>query len=402
MASVASDTRRPGTDVEPGFERVREVFKSNFHERNELGAACAAYHQGEKVVDLWGGYRDIARTHPWEEETLVLVFSTTKGIAATAMARAHADGLFEYDDRVADHWEEFGQAGKRKVTVRELLGHRAGVAAVDGTLTPKVIADRAHLNERLAAKEPDWRPGERHGYHAWTLGWYESELIRQLDPAGRTLSTYAIEELYEPLDAEFYIGLPDPVSTDRLAEIRSFGLRDAVSSLDSFPMRLGLALAIPWSTTARAMRPFDMSTPAALTDPEWRQVEIPAGNGIGQVRDIAHLYGDLALGGEHINLDSPTFDALTAPPDCPPGGSQDVVLKTETAYSLGFWKPFDGFRFGNPAAFGAPGAGGSFAFADPELELGFAYAPNRMGTYHWNDPRETALREAVIECTEAH
>jgi CubicO group peptidase (beta-lactamase class C family) len=387
--------------VEPGFERVREVFRSNFDDRNELGAACAAYHRGEKVVDLWGGYRDTAREQPWDEETLVLMFSTTKGIAATAMARAHADGLFEYDDRVADHWAGFGQAGKGAVTVRELLGHRAGVAAVDGTLTPGAIADRSALVERLAAKEPDWTPGERQGYHAWTLGWYESELLRRLDPAGRRLSAYATEELYEPLDAEFYIGLPDPVSPDRVAEIQSFGLRDAVSSVGSFPMRLGVALAIPWSTAARALRPFEMSTPAALNDPEWRRLEIPAGNGIGQVRDVAHLYGDLAMGGERIDLDGTTVDALTAPAKAPPGGPRDVVLKTETAYSLGFWKPFAGFRFGSPAAFGAPGAGGSFAFADPNRALGFAYAPNRMGTHLWDDPREKALRDAVIDCVDS-
>jgi CubicO group peptidase (beta-lactamase class C family) len=389
-----------GGDVDPQFGRVREVFETNLRERNELGAACAVYYKGEKVVDLWGGYRDRGRTQPWDEATLVLVFSTTNGVAATAMARAHAAGLFAYDDPVAKHWPEFGRAGKQAVTVRELLGHRAGVAAVDGKLTPTDVTDRASLVERLAAKEPDWVPGHRQGYHAWSLGWYESELIRRTDPAGRTLSTYAAEELFDPLDAEFYIGVPDRLSTDRIAEIQSFGVRDALSTLGSFPVRLGLSLAIPWSTASRAMNPFAISTPAALNDPEWRQLEIPAGNGIGQVRDLARLYGDLAMGGERIDLDGATFDALTAPPETPPGGPRDVVLKTETAYSLGFWKPFDGFRFGSPAAFGAPGAGGSFAFADPELELGFAYAPSRMGTHLWDDPREIALRDAVVECIE--
>ncbi|RXK50032.1 serine hydrolase [Halorientalis pallida] len=147
---------------------------------------------------------------------------------------------------------------------------------------------------------------------------------------------------------------------------------------------------------ARAMNPFDISTPAALNDPEWRRLEIPAGNGIGQVRDLVKLYGDLSTGGRRIGLDGETVGALTAPP----GGPRDGILKTETVYALGYWKPFDGCRFGSPAAFGAPGAGGSFAFADPELELGFACAPNRMGTHLWDDPREVALRDAVIECTE--
>jgi CubicO group peptidase (beta-lactamase class C family) len=398
---MASHQSPIGGYVESGFERVRAVFERNLEERNELGAACAAYHRGEKVVDLWGGYRDVGRTRPWTEDTLVLVFSSTKGVAATAMARAHADGLFAYDDLVADHWPAFGRAGKGDVTVRDLLGHRAGVASIDGELTPSDVADREALVDRLAAKDPDWTPGERQGYHAWSLGWYESELVRRTDPAGRTLATYAAETLFEPLDAEFHVGLPEDISPDRVADIKSFGARDALSTLGSFPVRLGLALAIPWSMSARAMSPFDISTPAELNDPEWRTLEIPAGNGIGRVSALARLYGDLATGGERVGLDRETEAELRRPPTSPPGGSRDVILKTETAYSLGYWKPFDGFRFGSPAAFGAPGAGGSFAFADPESELGFAYAPNRMGTHLRDDPRERALRDAVIECVEA-
>jgi CubicO group peptidase (beta-lactamase class C family) len=389
-----------GGDVAPGFERVRTAFKRNFAERDELGAACAVVYRGEVVVDLWGGYRDIDRTQPWESDTLVLLFSATKGVAAAAMAHARAKGLFAADDRVADHWPAFGQAGKREVTVRDLLGHRAGVAAIDGTLTPADVADRERLLERLAAKRPDWSPGERHGYHAWTLGWYESELLRRTDPAGRTMATYATDELFDPLDAEFYIGVPDDVPADRIADIQPFGVRDALSSLNAFPLRLGLALAVPWSTSAKALSPFDMSTPAALNEPQWRTLEIPAGNGVGRVRDLARLYGDLATGGSRVGLDHETVRGLQTLPPTPPGGPRDVVLRTDTAYSLGYWKPFDGFRFGSPTAFGAPGAGGAFAFADPERELGFAYAPNRMGTHLWDDPRERTVRDAVLACIE--
>jgi len=391
-----------GGTVEPGFEPVRDAFEANFEKRNELGAACGVYYQGRKVVDIWGGYRDAERTKLWTRDTLVLLFSTTKGVTATAMAHAHAQKSFEYDDRVAEHWASFGQAGKADVTIRELLGHRAGVAAIDGTLTPSDIADRKALIDRLTAKRPDWTPGSRQGYHAWSLGWYENELLRRTDRAGRSVATYLGEEVFEPLDSEFYIGLPESVPTDRVAEIKSFGAPDLVGALGSFPIRLGLALAIPWLTASRAMNPFDVSTPAELNDPEWRRLAIPAGNGIGLVRDLARLYGDLATGGEGIGLDRATIEELIAPAETPPGGPMDVVLKTETAYSLGYWKPFEGFRFGSSAAFGAPGAGGSFAFADPERELGFAYAPNRMGAHLWDDPREKALREAVIRCIESN
>jgi CubicO group peptidase (beta-lactamase class C family) len=386
--------------VAPGFEPVEAVFRENFTERGELGASCAVRHRGETVVDLWGGYRDRDRTEPWTEDTLVLVFSTTKGVAAAAMAHARSNGLFASDDRVADHWPSFGQAGKADITVRELLGHQAGVAAVDGTLTPADVADRESLVDRLAAKHPDWEPGARHGYHAWSLGWYESELLRRTDPEGRTLGAYVAEELFEPLDAEFHVGLPSSVDADRVAEIEPFGPLDLLRSLGSFPLGLLVALANPRSTTSRAMNPFDVSTPAELNEPEWRALEIPAGNGVGTARALARLYGDLATGGARLGVDVDVLDELAAPGVPPRDGTRDVVLKTDTSFSLGYWKPFDGFAFGSPEAFGAPGAGGSFAFADPRRDLGFAYAPNRMGTHVWDDPRETALRDVVLDCVD--
>jgi CubicO group peptidase (beta-lactamase class C family) len=385
-------------EVAPGFERVETVFHENFAERDELGAACTAYHRGERVVDLWGGYRDAAGTEPWAEDTLVLVFSTTKGLAATTMALARSRGLFDYEDRVADHWEAFGQRGKEDVTVRELLDHRAGVAAVEETLTPERIADGEYLSALLARKRPDWDPGKRHGYHAFSLGWYESELLRRTDPQGRTLGQFFAEEVAEPLDVEFYIGLPDAVLEERVAEIVGFRPVEMVTAVGGFPWRMVLALANPRSVTSRALSPFDIGTPAELNDPAYRRLEIPSGNGIGAIRDVARVYALLAEGGDRIGLDTATYDELTGRRAPPEGGRTDVVLKTETSYSLGFWKPWGAFEFGSPQAFGAQGAGGSFAFADPTRELGFAYAPNRMGTALRNDPRELALRDAVFEC----
>ncbi|SER43638.1 serine hydrolase domain-containing protein [Natrinema salaciae] len=391
-----------GGSVASGFEPVRRAFENNFTRGDELGAAVAAYHNGENVVDLWGGYRDTDCTAPWTEETLVLVFSATKGVAAAGMAHAHSAGLFDFDDRVAEYWPAFGVNGKDDVTIRDLLNHRAGVAAIDGRLTPADLADRQSLLDRLAAKDPDWTPGTRHGYHAFSLGWYASEVLRQADPEGRRLPTYLQQELLSPLDAEFYIGLPRAVDSERVAEVESFGVRDLLTNIQGFPPRMLLSLANPWSLTTRALSPFEMSSPAALNAPEWRQHEIPAGNGIGRVRDLARLYGDLAVGGDIVGLDAATFDELRFTPPPPPGGSTDMVLKTETLYSLGYWKPFAGYSFGSSAAFGAPGAGGAFAFADPERGVGFAYAPNRMGTRIWDDPREAALRDAVLDCLDAH
>lgn len=382
--------------VSSGFDPVRDAFRQNVESHRELGAACAVVHDGEVVVDLWGGYRDTARTDPWTADTLVLVFSTTKGIAGGVMAHARSEGLFDYDDAVTDYWPAFGRRGKADVTIRQLLGHQAGVAGIEETLTPARIADRDGLVDLLARKKPDWEPGTRQGYHAWSLGWYESELLRRADPQSRTLGQYLREELVAPLDADIYVGLPDDVPDSRVAEIQSFGPLDLLTSVGSFPPRLVLGLANPWSLTTRAVSPFDVATPAELNRPAYRRLAIPAGNAVCCVRDLARFYAALAT--TDGPLDAPTREALAAPDAPPAGGTRDLILHTDTAYSLGFWKPFDGFRFGSSAAFGAPGAGGSFAFVDPERDLAFAYAPNRMGTHVWDDPRETALREAVVDC----
>lgn len=398
MPSSSREETPIGGSVARGFEPVAECFRENFDSRGECGGACAVYHRDELVVDLWGGYRDLARTEPWSADTLVLVFSTTKGMAATAMAVARDRGLLAYDDRVAEHWPAFGQHGKDDVTIAQLLGHQAGVAAIEETLTPETIADRAGLMELLARKEPDWDPGARHGYHAWSLGWYESELLRRVDPEGRTMGAFFSEEVADPLDLDVHIGLPESVPGDRVAEIAAPGPRRLLSAVRHVPLGLVASLVNPRSVASKALNPFDIGSPAELNDPAYRALEIPAGTGIGQVRDLATVYGDLATGGDALGLGADTIERLAAPPTPPREGRRDVVLQTDTSYSLGFWKPFDGFAFGSPRAFGAQGAGGSFAFADPEADLGFAYAPNRMGVHLWNDPREVALREAVYDC----
>ncbi len=192
-------------EVASGFEEVREEFERNFAERGELGAACAVYHQGEKVVDLWGGYRDVRRRKPWEEDTLVLVYSTTKGLSGMAMAVAHSRGLLDHDERVATYWPEFAQNGKENVTVRQLLSHQAGLSAMDRPLELETIADRDALAAAIARQRPAWEPGTRHGYHGISLGWYEGELIRRVDPERRSIGEFFRDEIAGPLDLEFYI-----------------------------------------------------------------------------------------------------------------------------------------------------------------------------------------------------
>ena len=175
--------------VDPDFEAVREAFAENFQRRNELGAACCVYYHGEKVVDLWGGVRDKATREPWEEDTMALVASATKGLAGLTMALAHSRGLFDYDDRVAKYWPEFAQQGKDKITIRQLLAHQAGLFALDKRVDIKIEADLDRLAVLLARQRPAWEPGTRQAYHAITLGFYESELLRRVDTKHRSLRT---------------------------------------------------------------------------------------------------------------------------------------------------------------------------------------------------------------------
>jgi CubicO group peptidase (beta-lactamase class C family) len=228
VGSVVRSVQLEGWVAE-GFAAVRDAFEEIFRSRNELGAAVAVWRDGAPVVDLWGGYADPDRKRRWKHDTVVLVFSTTKGISATALAVAHSRGLFRYEDPVAAYWPEFAVGGKTEVTVRQLLAHQAGLCALDLKLDATLIADWPRLTNALAAQRPAWTPGTRHGYHHVTLGWYESELIRRVDSQHRRLPVFFREQVAAPLDADFHIGLPDDIDPDRVATVEGWaGVEDAV------------------------------------------------------------------------------------------------------------------------------------------------------------------------------
>ncbi|MDQ6836180.1 MAG: beta-lactamase family protein [Actinomycetota bacterium] len=379
----------------PGFEAVREAFEANFRRRGELGAACAAYLRGECVVDLWGGYRD-AHGRPWERDTLVMVYSTSKGLAAMTVALAHSRGLLDYDAPVATYWPQFAHHGKAQITVRQLLSHQAGLCAIDEPLDAAKLADLDGLATLLAAQRPAWEPGAYQGYHALSLGWYESELIRRVDPEHRSLGRFFAEEIAAPLDLEFYFGLNDEQAGARVASIQGSGVLAALLHPRGMPPRMLTAFLNPASLTARVFANPKLRSTAGLDAPEYRAVEIPAGGGIGQVRSVARAYSELATGGRTLGLSPRTLDELSAPPRAPSASPRDRVLMTQASFALGFSRPSERFAFGSsPRAFGHPGAGGSFAFADPDRQLSFAYAPNRLGHHLRDDPREKALRDAV-------
>ena len=198
-----------------------EAFRENFSRRKELGAACCVYHRGEKVVDLWGGIRNKTTGEPWEEDTMVVVWSATKGLAAMTLALAHSRGWLDYEERVCTYWPEFAQQGKETITVRQLLAHQAGLFAFDEPVDRDVIADLDRLAIVLARQKPAWPPGTRQAYHAISLGFYEGELLRRVDPMHRSLGEFFQDEIASPLEMDFYIRLPERIPNSRLATLVS-------------------------------------------------------------------------------------------------------------------------------------------------------------------------------------
>jgi CubicO group peptidase (beta-lactamase class C family) len=386
--------------VAPGFEEVRNEFKRNFSERGELGAACTVYYRGEKVVDLWGGFRDEKTKALWEENTLVPVMSTTKGIASMAVAHAHSNGLIDHDALVVDYWPEFGQNGKEEVTVRQLLSHQAGLCAIDEPLDLEIMGDPEKMAEALAKQKPAWEPGAKHGYHSFSLGCLEGELIRRVDPQKRTVGRYFHEEIAVPLQLDFYIGIPSNLPRTRIATIKGFRPWQALFNLNKMPWPFVKGLFNPRSITARTFaNPAIIREFESYNNPRFQAIELPAANGIGEVRSIAKAYSEFATGGKTLGLHAGALNALQQPATPPRDGLLDQVFGINTVYSLGYLKPIPDYPFcSSDKAFGTPGAGGSFGFADPDLQVGFAYAPNKSGFYLWNDPREQSLREATYRC----
>lgn len=384
--------------VSPAFEPVREQFRTNFTKRGELRGACSIYHRGKLVVDLWGGVRNKDTGEPWEEGTMVIVFSTTKGLAAMTIALLHSRELLNYDEKVATYWPEFAEAGKQDITVRQLLSHQAGLCVIDSPITRETLADPDALAAAIARQKPAWEPGTRQGYHAISIGFYESELVRRIDPAHRRLGRFFQDEIAAPLGLDFYIGLPIELENSRLATIEMFRPADMPFHLKEVPIGYALALMNPSSLTTNALfKNPGLGIPFDVQRIYTRSLEFPAMGGIGTARAIAHAYSAM-LNGE-MGIAPATLRALSAPAVAPRHGFHDQVLKVYWRLSLGFAKPGLGLKFGrSETAFGTPGLGGSFGFADPDKQVGYAYVTNKMGFNQGNDPRDVALRNAFYSC----
>jgi len=384
-------------EVSPGFEAVRDAFAENFARRHELGGACCIYRHGRKVVDLWGGIRNKETGEPWDETTMVLVYSATKGLAAMTLALAHSRGWLDYDERVSTYWPEFAQNGKEATTVRQLLAHQAGLFAFDEPVDRDTVSDLDRLAVVMARQTPTWPPGQRQAYHALTLGFYEGELLRRIDPKHRTLGQFFHEEIASPLGADVYIRLPETIPNEQLATLTRPGI---VAMVRGVPIRLLVDMFSKKSNIYRAL----VVNPGSevVIDAERiyaRNLEVPAGGGVGTARGIAHAYGVFAGDGAELGLRQETLAALAAPAIPPSHGFYDECMHGNVAFSLGFMKPSILLPFGSSdAAFGSPGAGGAMGFADPKSGIGYGYVTSSMGTRLTGDPRDVALREALLTC----
>jgi CubicO group peptidase (beta-lactamase class C family) len=379
--------------VDRGLELVHDTFAENFARRRELGGACCVYLHGKKIVDLWGGIRNKQTGEPWERDTMVIVHSATKGLAAMTLAIAHSRGWLNYEERVAKYWPEFAQHGKDRITVRQLLAHQAGLFAIDDPVDRSVVADLDRLAVVLARQKPAWEPGTRQAYHALSLGFYEGELLRRIDPRHRSLGQFFQDEIATVLGEDVYIRLPEEIPNSRLATLSP---PSALRMLIGFPLRFTLEAMNHHSNIYRAL----VTNPgSAVYQDEHRvyarNLEVPSGGGVGTARGIAHAYGVFASGRE-LGLGRETLDLLAAPAIAPTRGFFDECLKGDgVQFSLGFMKSSAVWPFGTARSFGSPGAGGSLGFADPEAGIGYAYVTSQMGTALTGDPRDEALRNAL-------
>ncbi|WP_329212839.1 beta-lactamase family protein [Streptomyces sp. NBC_00683] len=370
------------------FAAVRDAFAANFEERDELGAAVTVLVDGSPVVDLWGGWADKDRTRTWERDTVVNVWSTTKGPTALCAHILVDRGLLDLDAPVATYWPEFAAAGKESVPVRHLLSHRSGVAGLRDPHTLAELYDWELTTARLAATEPWWEPGTRSGYHAISYGFLVGEVVRRI--TGLLPGEFLRQEITGPLDIDFTIGLPEK-DAHRVAELvqpKTVSREQAALFARMEPVAIA-SLLNPGTGTA------------AANTPEWRAAEIPAANGHGTARAVAALYGILAgrgsVDGRRILSEKAAERVREGQGSC-----RDLVLGAgfahDTELGLGLWLSGENASYGpNPRAVGHDGAGGSCGLADPEAGIALGYVMNRMGANIADDPRKMALIDAVYQ-----
>jgi CubicO group peptidase (beta-lactamase class C family) len=373
---------------EKALQRLRPLFQENFEKLGELGAAVSVWQNGRPLVELYGGFHDSAHDKPWTADTLVLVWSATKGIGSACVLHALQQGQIELTRRVTEFWPEFGQADKREITLGQLLSHQAGLCALD---QPVDVLDYSGVIRALEAQASLWAPGTGHGYHARTFGFLLDELIRRV--SGKTLSDYWQENFARPLELDFWIGLPEKENS-RVATIYA-----AKSGKPAEPAQFYRDLVTPGTLARKTFTsPHGLNVISKMNDPQIRAQPNVSFGGIGSARSLAKFYSILANGGEwngQTFFSPETIEWMTTALS----EGVDRVFRIPTAFSAGFMKdPQDAERrmFGRSAtSFGHPGAGGSHAFADPKNKIAFVYVMNQMEQSVLPNEKSLRLVDAV-------
>lgn len=374
----------------PAWARVKDAFAANFREANELGAALCVHVDGEPVVDIHAGLLDSREGGVWRDDTLVNVFSTTKGIVSALALRLVAEGKLSLEQPVAHYWPEFAQNGKGRIPVKWLLTHRAGVPAVREMLPDAALYDWERMCAALAAEKPWWEPGTQHGYHPVTFGWLIGEVIRRV--SGMSVGDYLQQVFAKPLALDIFIGVPE-AQHGRIARISRPAPDPSNLEAMSFMQKV---MMDPTGVTSRAFaNPMSIATGTNTAD--WRSAEIPAANGHATARAVSRFYAALAGGGALDGVEILPKDILKyCWTEQSSGG--DAVLGIDTRFSYGWMLSQNraNAAFGPGArSFGHPGAGGSVGMADPDRRIAIGYVLNRMGAHMLLDPRATRLIDAV-------
>jgi CubicO group peptidase (beta-lactamase class C family) len=370
------------------LQRLKPLFRENFEKLGELGAAVSIWQNGKPIVDLYSGFCDARHEKPWEANTLVLIWSATKGIASACVLHVLQEHRINIERRMAEFWPEFAQAGKEKITLSQLLSHQAGLCALDA---PVDILDYGAVIRALELQRPLWLPGTAHGYHARTFGFLLDELVRRI--AGKTLSQYWREAFGQPLALDLWIGLPER-ENPRVATIYT-----AKGGKPPDPTKFYSDLTTPGTLARKTFTsPYGLQSISGMNTPAIRAQPIVSFGGIGSASAVAKFYSMLANNGK---LDGRTFfsDETIAWMTATLTDGIDRVFQIPTAFSGGFMRdPRNAARrmFGpSQSAFGHPGAGGANAFADPECRLAFAYVMNQMEQQVLPNEKSLRLVDAI-------
>jgi CubicO group peptidase (beta-lactamase class C family) len=351
--------------------RIARLFEENFTLFGELGAAVSIWQNGKQVVDLCGGFRDARHEYPWTSDTIVLVWSATKGIGSACVLHVLQEHKIDINQCVAEFWPEFVQAGKEKITLAQLLSHQAGLCALDRRVD---VLDYRAVIRALEAQKPLWPPGAAHGYHARTFGFLLDELVRRI--AGKPLAEYWRAIFGEPLKLDLWIGLPER-ENPRVATMYA-----AKAGKPPEPKQFYADLITPGTLARKTFTsPYGLHAVNAMNSVSVRGQPIVSFGGIGSASSLAKFYAMLANGGTWEDRQFFSRETLRWMTTTLADGI-DRVFQIPTAFSVGFMKEaanarrkiFHGSRF----SFGHPGAGGSQAFADPENKIAFAYVMNQM------------------------